>query len=98
MHPLNITITDTSVILQGELDMATAPLVRDALKALVGLGKQPLVIDLADVTFIDAAGLRVLLEGRALFAGEHRHLVLVNPSRTLRRVAEILEITEQLGW
>lgn len=98
MHPLSITITDTSVILQGELDASTAPLLEDAMSALVGTSAQPLELDLGEVSFVDVAGLNALTSARDLFALEHRSLTLVNPSDFLRRIAEIVGLSERLGW
>jgi anti-sigma B factor antagonist len=97
MPPLNLTITDTSVALEGELDMATVPLLAEAMEALVGMSSQPLTLDLAGLTFVDAAGLRALAAARDLFALEHRPLVLVNPSEMLRRIAEITQLSGRLG-
>ncbi|MEV7401928.1 STAS domain-containing protein [Streptomyces sp. NPDC091267] len=53
------------VALAGELDLDTAPRVREAVTAC--LAKQPtsLHLDLADVTFCDCAGLSALLMARS---------------------------------
>ena len=45
----------------GELDLATAPLIRDAAVVLAGSPAEDLVIDMAGVTFIDAAGVGALM-------------------------------------
>jgi anti-anti-sigma factor len=50
----------TVLIVRGELDVQSAPVVREA-----ALGTRPLVIDLSGCTFLDAAGLRVLTEAAA---------------------------------
>jgi anti-sigma B factor antagonist len=53
------------VFLRGELDLATAPLLRaqvDDLLAGNGQHRALLLIDLAELTFCDSSGLRVLLE------------------------------------
>jgi anti-anti-sigma factor len=43
----------------GEVDILTAPRLRRRLAALAGAGR-PVITDLGQVSFIDAAGLRVL--------------------------------------
>jgi anti-sigma B factor antagonist len=53
----------------GDIDMSTAPGLRERLFALGGSG-QPLVVDLNRVTFIDSAGLGVLV-GAARNVGAH---------------------------
>jgi len=45
------------VWVSGELDMATAPLLRDR---LADMGRQPVTVDLSALTFIESAGLSVL--------------------------------------
>lgn len=48
------------VLVAGELDIAAAAALRDA---LVGLGGTPIVVDVTGLEFIDAAGLSALLLG-----------------------------------
>jgi anti-sigma B factor antagonist len=45
----------------GELDVATAGRVADEIEALVDVGFADLVLDLRELTFMDAAGLRLVL-------------------------------------
>jgi anti-anti-sigma factor len=70
----------------GELDMATAGLLRTALHD--ALADSPgLVLDMAGVTFIDAVGLRVILDAAASLDGEQPLLVV--GSRQLERLLEL---------
>jgi anti-anti-sigma factor len=46
----------------GELDFSTAPAVHDALREAHDAGWTDIVIDLTGVTFMDSAGLHLLLE------------------------------------
>ncbi|GAA1557223.1 hypothetical protein GCM10009678_45270 [Actinomadura kijaniata] len=57
------------VLMRGELDRLTCPAVRARLRALVEAAARPLVLDLAGVTFLDAAGLR-LVESTARYCAE----------------------------
>ncbi len=57
------------VTVAGEMDIATVHQLHDWLGALAG-GGRPLIVDLDRVTFIDAAGLRVLA-GAASQAAAH---------------------------
>ena len=92
---LDISIEDTEVghvvHVRGELDLATAPGLAAVLADAVGQSTLPVVLDLAEVTFIDSSALRTLvLSGRELNdAG--RKLQIGTRSE---RVAKVLEITQ----
>lgn len=49
------------LVVQGEIDMATAPKLRQQIIALVGQGSTKIIIDLEGVEFIDSTGLGVLV-------------------------------------
>lgn len=76
------------VRLTGELDAATAPDV-DQFVELEVAAAQPgrLVLDVADVTFVDSSGLAVLLALRS--CAPDGRLVLRGARRQLRRLLEI---------
>jgi anti-anti-sigma factor len=50
----------TTVAVRGEVDLLTAPTLQAALTSLVDRGDSDIVLDLAALTFMDAAGLRVI--------------------------------------
>lgn len=67
-----------SVTLAGRLDAGNAQLIKEALQQLIDSGATHLVVDLAQVPFIDSAGLAVLVsalkavrrvDGTVLLAG-----------------------------
>ena len=68
---LSITKADhgahTVVHLGGEIDVYTAPFVREKLDEEIHAGRRDLVVDMSDVTFLDSTGLGVLV-GRLKFA------------------------------
>ena len=49
--------------LRGEIDVYTAPLLRQAILDLVEQGRLNVVIDMTEVDFLDSTGLGVLVEG-----------------------------------
>lgn len=77
------------VRLEGELDLATAPLLTEAL--LDCASEREVHIDLALLTFLDSSGLHVI----TALAGTHdgnRSVVLLNPSTAVMRSLEITGI------
>jgi anti-sigma B factor antagonist len=61
----------TVAALQGDLDLVTAPALRDGLLALLHPGQRVLVLDLSQLWFCDAAGISALISvwHRALALG-----------------------------
>ncbi len=78
------------VVVQGELDVATAPTLRDHLHAIVDRSRGPVIVDLLAVTFIDSTALGVLIgtKERADQRGIDLHLVIEEA-----RIIKIFEIT-----
>ena len=77
----------------GELDIASSPALAEELQGLVGSGKGPVILELADLTFLDSTGLRVLIDA-AQKLGESGDLVLRNPTRAATEVLEIAGVVE----
>jgi anti-anti-sigma factor len=77
------------VQLSGELDLSTAPQLRDALLPMVRTGGD-LVVDLSGVAFIDCAGLRPLLRAGWELKGRGR-LILMAPSPRASRLLGLAE-------
>jgi anti-sigma B factor antagonist len=67
--------------LAGELDIASAPALREQLLSLLRPGSSPLVIDLSKVSLCDASGLAVLvgIGRRARLLGGSLRLAAVSP-------------------
>jgi anti-sigma B factor antagonist len=73
----------------GEADMYTAPALEQALEGVVGNGGTSVVLDLAEVSFIDSTVLGVLLRYRELFRELGGDLVVVSEDRRILRTFEI---------
>jgi anti-sigma B factor antagonist len=82
------------VVVEGEVDVATAPQLREALHQAIDEGATRLRIDLAEVGFIDSAGLGVLIGvlKRIREAGGEIDLAHVQPAP--RKVIEITGLDE----
>lgn len=69
------------VHLRGEIDLHTCPQLRTTLHGLMEAGKKNIVLDMAEVPYLDSAALGVLVDAvrRAREAGGALHLVQVTP-------------------
>jgi anti-sigma B factor antagonist len=77
----------------GEVDLATSPQLQAALVDLVDRGLHQLIIDLEQVSFLDCAGIGVLVEARRRVHRHHGSLKLVRPAPLVRRVLEVTGMT-----
>jgi anti-sigma B factor antagonist len=74
------------VVVSGEIDMATAPMLERELAAAVESHDGLVVLDLADVTFFDSSGLRVaIVAHRDLKERGRRLAVVCDPEGHVRR-------------
>ena len=82
------------VRLLGELDMATAPQLRDELLRLATNGATQVTVDLSQLGFVDSTGLSVLITGLKRLREKGGDLALRAPQPGTRRVLEITGLTE----
>lgn len=76
--------------IRGEIDVSTAPELRDRLLDVAQNGHGTVVVDLSAVTFLDSTALGVLVSGLKRFRSAGGDLRLVVTGRS---VAKVLEIT-----
>jgi anti-sigma B factor antagonist len=78
------------VTLAGEIDLATAGRLRETLMAAISRShaSETMVVDLAEVTFLDARGIGVLVESHLAARRSGVNLTLHNPRGIVRRVLE----------
>jgi anti-sigma B factor antagonist len=90
-------VGDAAVVsVVGEVDMATAPRLSQALE-LVDERVARVVIDLTQVTFLDSSALNALVRCQRQLEQRDIELRLVGPeSQAVRRVFEITQLTEPL--
>jgi anti-sigma B factor antagonist len=79
-----------TVVLSGELDMASGPTVRQIMRDICFEGAKELVLDMSGIEFVDSEGFRVLLIGREL-CQEHRCTYSLVPAP--KRVQPVFELT-----
>ncbi len=90
-------ITDWTVVaIGGELDVATAPALRSHLSDLIANGRTRLVLDLAQLRFLDASGLGILVSTLGRLREHGGSLRLVNVHPRIRRLLGIVRLTDAL--
>jgi anti-sigma B factor antagonist len=83
--------------LVGELDVASAPALRERLAEVATRGVGPLVIDLSALNFIDSTGLSVLLNAKRRLTRRGRGFAVVCPPGHVHRILEVTQLLEALG-
>ncbi len=87
--PRDIDPATALLVVEGELDLATAPGLKWALGDLIDAGRSLIVVDLSAVSFIDSTALGVLVGARrSMGAGGRIAIVCTNES-----VLKIFELT-----
>ena len=96
-NPLSVTSAaqgdHTVVSVSGEVDAASADVLRSAIAEVIDGGQPRVSIDMSDVSFIDSSGLRVLIAGYKSASAAGGALTVQSPSDPVTR---LLEITGQL--
>jgi len=78
------------VAVSGEVDVYSAPALKDQFAELVRAGASTLVVDLTEVAFLDSTGLGALVEARALTGDAGGSLPIVC---TQERILKLFTIT-----
>jgi anti-anti-sigma factor len=84
----------TVIRLKGELDLATAPQLRHELAECANPGVGRIVLDLAELTFMDSVGLSILVAGHKKLKELGGTLVIQHTNARVQRVIEISGLTE----
>jgi anti-anti-sigma factor len=84
----------TVLVLRGDIDIATAPLVTACLDALTAVPHPDLVVDLSPVSFLDCSGLNVLCRARRRTRARHGRLRLVSGGERLRVVLRLTGLAD----
>ena len=82
---------------QGEIDMYTAPRLRELLIDLVSKGSYQLVVNLDKVGFLDSTGLGVLVGGLRRVRAHDGSLDLVCTHQRILKIFRITGLTEVFG-
>jgi anti-sigma B factor antagonist len=84
----------TVISVSGEIDVYTAPSLRERLNELVAAGCYDLIVDLAGVEFLDSTGLGVLVGGLKRVRSNDGTLRLVCAQEKILKVFRITGLTK----
>ena len=97
---LDVADGTTTVSLHGEIDILTVEQVRVVLGEAVAAEPQRIVVDMADVAFIDSTGLGALISGFQRARDRGIPFRLARPSDNVRQIlvlSGLLEVVELTG-
>jgi anti-sigma B factor antagonist len=84
--------------LRGILDLASRPQLREQVEELLTVGFEQLTIDLRGLSFIDVAGLRLLLSLAEKAQAEGWRLSLIQGNKRVRRIFELTNTLDRLPF
>src|SRR5918999_5515527 len=84
------------LLLEGELDIATAPRLISVLNEAVQEVLHSLVVDLSKCGFMDSTGLALLINAHRRLTRRSKGFAVVCPPGPLRRVFEVTQMVETL--
>jgi anti-sigma B factor antagonist len=88
--------TERTVLLSGEIDLASAPAVWDAIEAVIK-GATRLVVDLSAVRFIDSTGLSLLVRAHRRLREAGGDFAVRSPSEMAARVLAVTGLDSVFG-
>jgi anti-sigma B factor antagonist len=84
------------LILHGELDLASTPLLQEEIESVETDGASLIVLDLDDLEFIDSTGLRIILAAHERSQERGQMLALTRGSQQVQRLMGITRAGEHL--
>jgi anti-sigma B factor antagonist len=100
-HGLTITVTghdtlQTAMRATGELDLASAPLLRACFENELASGRRYGRLDLVDIAFVDSTGLTAVVDAHHDFLAAHGMLVVTGVSPRVGRLIHVLGLDDDL--
>jgi anti-sigma B factor antagonist len=89
---------ERTLVLSGELDLASRPLFDEAVSCVQRRDTAALVLDLSEVAFMDSTGLHGVLAARTLCAEHGCTFVLVRGSSQVQRLFELSGLVDELPF
>lgn len=88
MIEVDVSPEGATMVIAGELDLTTRPVLAEHLSAVLRTGPRRLILDLAGTAFVDCGSARMIVSA-GQFLPEGRRPIIRHPSRAVRRVLEL---------
>jgi anti-anti-sigma factor len=85
------------LVLSGELDVVSAPELQQHLAEVLSESHDRVMLDLNGLTFVDSAGVSVLIRAKQRAQADGRTLVLRRPTEQLERVFALVGLADWLA-
>jgi anti-anti-sigma factor len=85
------------LVLSGELDVVSAPELQQQLAEVLSQSHDRVMLDLNGLTFVDSAGVSVLIRAKQTAQTDGRTLVLRRPTEQLERVFALVGLADWLA-
>lgn len=90
-----ISGSQATVVVRGDVDLATVPQFRDLLNELVDGGNSTIVLECSELAFLDSSGIGVLVAIRKRL-GSSGSLTIDSPPPHVRKVLEITGLNDHV--
>jgi anti-sigma B factor antagonist len=84
------------ISVSGELDLASSPALEEELERVAKSDATVIVVDLAELEFMDSTGLSVLVRAHQRAEENGRRLGLVNGSQQVQRLLTLTGVADRL--
>lgn len=85
-----------TLVLTGELDLLSTPILGQALRGAAESDAELIVIDLRGLEFMDSSGLHVLLQGQQQAHDSGRRFALIRGGEQVQRLLDLTGVAEFL--
>jgi anti-sigma B factor antagonist len=85
-----------TLLLEGELDIASAPMLEATIEDICAQRPSELVLDMTGVEFVDSSGMNAILRGKALCEQHGCDFCLSPAQRPVARVFEVTRLIDRL--
>lgn len=79
--------------IKGEIDLYNTPELRQAIENQISRGKNKIIINLADVSYIDSSGIGALISAASTLKKYNGSLKITNLYGAVRKVFELTKLT-----
>ena len=77
-------------LITGEIDVNSTQQLSDYLMHIIGIGQYKIILDFQNVTFIDSAGMSVIVNKRNFAIEKHGDIVLINITSNVLELINLL--------